>query len=87
MRDKLFAQKFGYTVRHLRRQAGFSQEELAERCCLHRTYIGLIERGERAITIETASKIAKVLGMPLSKFFEQVEMIPDTAETINLSGE
>jgi len=89
MRDKLLAQKFGSTVRHLRLQAGFSQEEFAEHCQLHRTYIGLIERGERAITIETASKLVKVLGISLSQLFEQVETIPDipSTETSNLGGE
>lgn len=50
-----------------------SQEEFADRCGLHRTYIGSVERGEKAITIETAQKIVKALGVPLSQFFQQLE--------------
>jgi transcriptional regulator with XRE-family HTH domain len=45
-------------VRALRAKAGLSQEELAELCGLHRTYIGGIERAERNITMSSLEKIA-----------------------------
>jgi transcriptional regulator with XRE-family HTH domain len=73
MRDKILAQSFGLTIRRLRQEAGFSQEELAELCRLHRTYIGSIERGEKAVTIETSNKLAKALQISLSHLFAQVE--------------
>jgi len=45
-----------------RKQQGWSQEYCAERCELHRTYIGAVERGERNITLETLDNIATALG-------------------------
>lgn len=60
---------FGQRVRHFRKLKGISQEELANSCDLHRTYIGSVERGERNITLLNAEKIAKALGEPLVSFF------------------
>jgi len=53
--------KFGAKVREARSQLGISQEELALRSDLHRTYIGSVERGERNITLINAEKIAQAL--------------------------
>ena len=50
-------------VRALRMKLGWSQEALAEKCGLHRTYIGAIERGERNITLVTLSRLATALGV------------------------
>ena len=50
-------------VRSFRQQLGLSQEELADICHLHRTYIGSIERGERNITITTLEAVARGLGV------------------------
>ncbi len=56
---------FGKNIRQLRLKQGFSQEKLAERAELHRTYIGAVERGERNITLVNAEKIAKALNADL----------------------
>jgi len=45
---------------------GLSQEELAERAGLHRTYVGSVERGERNIAIDNMEKVAIALGVPLT---------------------
>lgn len=50
-------------LRRLRTKLGLSQEEFAERCGLHRTYIGAIERGERNVTLKTLGHIAESLGV------------------------
>ena len=50
-------------VKKLRREIGLSQEDLAEKCGLHRTYIGAIERSERNITLQTLEKLADSLGV------------------------
>lgn len=50
-------------LRRLRSRLGLSQEEFAERCGLHRTYIGAIERGERNVTLKTVGEIADALGV------------------------
>lgn len=62
-------QSFGQKTRHFRNLKGFSQEELADICGLHRTYIGSVERGERNITLINAEKIAIALEQPLASFF------------------
>lgn len=61
--------KFGAKVRRLRQARGFSQEAFADRCGLHRTYIGAIERGERNVSLENIEKIAKALGLNIAALF------------------
>jgi len=56
---------FGESVRAARRDARLSQEELAHRSGLHRTYIGAVERGERNISLASAWALADTLGRPL----------------------
>lgn len=67
------AKRVGILIRHLRTGKELSQEDLANKCGLHRTYIGSIERGEKTITIETAYKITQSLDMTLSQFFVLLE--------------
>jgi transcriptional regulator with XRE-family HTH domain len=65
--------RFGTLIRRLKVAKGMSQEDFAERCGLHRTYIGSIERGEKTVTIETANKLAKGLSLSLSRLFRELE--------------
>ncbi|MBF6613116.1 MAG: helix-turn-helix transcriptional regulator [Chloroflexi bacterium] len=73
MRDKLLARDFGAVIRRLRYAAGMSQEKFALLCGVHRTYMGQIERGEKTVTIETASRLAHALGLSLSELFANLE--------------
>jgi transcriptional regulator with XRE-family HTH domain len=52
---------FGATVRKYRQAMGWSQEEFADRCGLHRTYIGGIERGERNVSLKNIVVLAAAL--------------------------
>lgn len=74
------AQQFGALIRRLRLDKGLSQEEFADLCGLHRTYIGSIERGEKTVTIDTAAKLAHALGFPLSQLFLRLEADAKTAD-------
>ncbi|MDI3290659.1 helix-turn-helix transcriptional regulator [Polyangium sp. 15x6] len=53
----------GRIVRDRREALGLTQEELGERCNLHRTYIGSIERGERNLSLQNIERIAHALGI------------------------
>jgi len=59
--SKNILEKFGKKVREERLNQGLSQEELAAKAGVHRTYIGMIERAEKNITLESIEKIAKAL--------------------------
>ena len=64
--------KFGKNVRELRKIKGFSQEELAHRAGLHRTYIGMIERAEKNITLLNINKLANAFDVQLKVLFENI---------------
>lgn len=63
-------QRFGNTVRTFRKQLGISQEQLAERAGLHRTYIGSIERGEQNISLLNIEKVANALGISIATLLQ-----------------
>ena len=63
--------RFGKAMRRRRRELDLSQEELAERSELHRTYISSIERGQRNPSLENIEKIAKALRISISELFEK----------------
>lgn len=68
--------RFGRVIRDLRKKQGLSQEELAEKAGLHRTYIGMIERGEKNITLENIDKIAKALNVQIEELFAKINNEP-----------
>jgi ribosome-binding protein aMBF1 (putative translation factor) len=61
MKKKNILVKFGENVREIRKSKGLSQEQLSFKADLHRTYIGMIERAEKNITLSNIEKIAKAL--------------------------
>lgn len=60
---------FGRVVQSKRKELRLSQEKLAELAGLHRTYIGMIERAEKNITLINIEKIAKALNTPIKELF------------------
>ena len=62
--------QFGDRVRKLRRKNNWSQEELAKRAGLHRTYIGSIERSERNVSLINIERIAKALKVNITDLIE-----------------
>lgn len=64
---------FGDRVRELRKEKDISQEELAHRADLHRTYIGMIERAEKNLTLLNIERIAIALEVKISELFKDLE--------------
>jgi two-component system, response regulator len=68
--------RFGASVRGLRNHLGISQEALAERANLHRTYVSDVERGSRNVSLENIERLAQALDVSVSALFPQPEF-PD----------
>jgi len=66
-------QDFGLAVRHFREHHGWSQELLAEKADLNRSYLGEVERGRVIPSLATAGKLAAALGIPLSGLLAHCE--------------
>ena len=66
-------QDFGLAVRHFREHHGWSQELLAEKADLNRSYLGEVERGRAIPSLATAAKLAAALGIPLSGLLAHCE--------------
>jgi len=63
----------GQAIRELRQAAGLSQEELADRCGMHRTYVGGIERGERNVSFRNLLRLAAALDVRASQLLARGE--------------
>lgn len=65
-------QRFGSRVRAERERLGVSQEELADRAGMHRTYLGGVERGERNVGLLNMIRIANALGVAPSSLLRGI---------------
>ena len=74
------AGQFGENLRRARKRAGLSQEEAGIRASLHRTEIGLLERGERTPRIDTAIKLAGAVGVPIGELLDGIGWTPGRTE-------
>ena len=68
--------RFGARIRYLRLRLGLSQEELAGRCGLDRTYVGGIERAERNPSLKNIARMASALRVPISSLFDDSAQPP-----------
>lgn len=62
--------EFGIKIKELRKEKGFSQDELAERSGLNRPYISGIEQGKRNVSLEVIEKLAKALELKMAKLID-----------------
>ena len=62
--------EFGYRIKQLRLEKNFSQEKLSFATGFHRTYIGMIERGERNISLSNIAVFAKVFEINISELLD-----------------
>lgn len=68
-----WALALGRVLRRLRERQGWSQEAFADHCGIHRTFVSLVERGERLPSLEFVERIAEGLGMSASQVVRRVE--------------
>ena len=68
--SKVILKKFGQKVRSERLKQNLSQEALAAKAGVHRTYIGMIERAEKNITLLNIEKVSKALNISISKLLD-----------------
>lgn len=69
MEDQEYIKMFALKVKKMREQQGLSQEKLAAKAGLHRTYIGMIERSERNPSLVCIYKIAEGLNINIKELF------------------
>ncbi len=70
MSKKYISIKFGEKVREIRTSQNLSQEQLAHLADVHRTYIGMVERAEKNITLVNIEKIAKALNVNITELLK-----------------
>jgi len=70
MPDNALLTAFGKRIRNLRTERSLSQEKLAELTGFHRTYIGMVERGERNLSLSNIAVFAEIFELSLSDLFD-----------------
>jgi transcriptional regulator with XRE-family HTH domain len=74
------AKRFGENLRRARKDADLSQEEVGIRASLHRTEVGLLERGERIPRIDTLAKLAGAVGVSPASLVDGIRWRPGEAK-------
>ncbi len=69
---KVILVKFGKKIREVRAKRGISQEALADIANVHRTYIGMVERAEKNITLLNIQKLSKALKIDIKELFDGI---------------
>jgi transcriptional regulator with XRE-family HTH domain len=71
--DPDIRERFGFAVKARREELELTQEELAEKAQIHRTYLSDIERGSRNLSLINIEKLATALSLPVSELFQRIE--------------
>ena len=77
----------GLRIRDLRRAQGLSQESFADKCGVHRTFMGTIERGESNLSFSNLLKVASTLGISLAVLLEGVDQNVEPGERESAAGD
>lgn len=70
------AERFGQNLRRVRKREDLSQERLAKRASLHRTEIGLLEKGQRVCRIDTLIQLAGAMAVPPGELLHGIDWVP-----------
>jgi transcriptional regulator with XRE-family HTH domain len=73
--DRSLGNSFGLVLRQLRQNRGLSQEQLGFESGYHRTYISLLERGQKSPSLQTIFKLAEVLKVEPSEIIERIQAL------------
>jgi len=73
---------FGLTLQRIRRERGVSQQRLADKSGYHRTYIGLLERGQKSPSLRTIFNVATALQVKPSRILKAVERAVGSTQSI-----
>ena len=66
-------ERFGFAVKARREELGLTQEDLAEKAGIHRTYLSDVERGSRNLSLVNIERLAAALALPIAELFRLVE--------------
>lgn len=66
-------ERFGFAVKTRREDLGLTQEDLADKAGIHRTYLSDVERGSRNLSLLNIERMAAALDLSLSELFQRVE--------------
>lgn len=70
------AERFGENLRRVRKREDLSQERLGKRASLHRTEIGLLEKGRRVCRIDTLIRLAGAMAVPPGELLDGIDWVP-----------
>lgn len=82
----LLLKALGRRIRELRTEQGYSQEAFADKCGVHRTFMGTVERGESNLSFQNILKIAINLGVSLSTLFLNLEGKAEASPTLTTAS-
>jgi len=82
----LLLRALGQRIRELRTEQGYSQEGFADKCGVHRTFMGAVERGESNLSFHNIARVATTLGVSLSALFLDLEGKAQTLEARSVTA-
>lgn len=78
------SKELGLKIRFYRKEKKITQEQLAELCGFHPTYIGQLERGEKNASVETLYRVSRGLDISMCSLLDEIECSFDSQEESNI---